>query len=74
MQELVSRGFYTPEEAARAAAKNYVTRAFGVEPNVEVEVTEIPVRKGRPVPALLRWPLGHGGRRGYPVNDQYLWC
>jgi len=45
MQELVSRGFYTPEEAARAAAKNFVTRALGVEPNVEVEVTETPVVK-----------------------------
>lgn len=45
MQELVSRGFYTPEEAARAAAKNFVTRALGVEPTVEVEVTEIPVAK-----------------------------
>ena len=45
MQELVSRGFYTPEEAARAAAKNFVTRALGVEPTVEVEITEIPVVK-----------------------------
>ena len=45
MQELVARGFYTPEEAARAAAKNFVTRALGVEPVVEVEVTEIPVVK-----------------------------
>jgi PPM family protein phosphatase len=45
MQELVSRGFYTPEEAARAAAKNFVTRALGVEPTVEVEVTEIPVAR-----------------------------
>jgi protein phosphatase len=45
MQELVARGFYTPEEAARAAAKNFVTRALGVEPVVEVEVTEIPVAK-----------------------------
>jgi protein phosphatase len=45
LQELVSRGFYTPEEAQRAAAKNYVTRALGVEPTVEVDVTEIPVDK-----------------------------
>ena len=45
MQELVSRGFYTPEEAARAAAKNFVTRALGVEPTVEVEITEMPVVK-----------------------------
>jgi PPM family protein phosphatase len=46
MQELVARGFYTPEEAQRAAAKNYVTRALGVENTVEVDVTEIPVEKG----------------------------
>jgi protein phosphatase len=46
MQELVARGFYTPEEAQRAAAKNYVTRALGVEAHVEVDVTEIPVEKG----------------------------
>ncbi len=45
LQELVSRGFYTPEEAQRAAAKNYVTRALGVEATVEVDVTEIPVDK-----------------------------
>ena len=43
LQELVARGFYTPEEAQRAAAKNYVTRALGVELTVEVDVTEIPV-------------------------------
>ena len=45
LQELVARGFYTPEEAQRAASKNYVTRALGVEPTVEVDVTEIPVLK-----------------------------
>ncbi len=45
LQELVQRGFYTPEEAQRAAAKNYVTRALGVEPTVDVDVTEVPVRK-----------------------------
>jgi serine/threonine protein phosphatase PrpC len=45
LQELVSRGFYTPEEAQRAAQKNYVTRALGVEPVVEVDVTEVPVLK-----------------------------
>ncbi|MDH4105538.1 MAG: Stp1/IreP family PP2C-type Ser/Thr phosphatase [Gammaproteobacteria bacterium] len=45
LQELVSRGFYTPEEAQRAAAKNYVTRALGVEPTVDVEITELPALK-----------------------------
>src|SRR6202171_2882715 len=46
LQELVDRGFYSAEEAQRAANKNYVTRALGVEPNVEVEVQELPVQKG----------------------------
>jgi PPM family protein phosphatase len=46
LQELVDRGFYSVEEAQRAANKNYVTRALGVEPNVEVEIQEQPVTKG----------------------------
>src|ERR1700735_2505586 len=46
LQELVDRGFYSAEEAQRAANKNYVTRALGVEPNVEVEIQEVPVNKG----------------------------
>jgi protein phosphatase len=46
LQELVDRGFYSAEEAQRAANKNYVTRALGVEPNVDVEIREEPVSKG----------------------------
>jgi protein phosphatase len=46
LQELVDRGFYSPAEAQRAANKNYVTRALGVEPNVDVEIQEQPVTKG----------------------------
>ncbi len=46
LQELVDRGFYTPEEAQRVTNKNYVTRALGVEPSVEVEVHEEPVQRG----------------------------
>ncbi|MGH8220520.1 MAG: Stp1/IreP family PP2C-type Ser/Thr phosphatase [Steroidobacteraceae bacterium] len=46
LQELVDRGFYSVEEAQRATNKNYVTRALGVEPNVEVEVQDVPVQKG----------------------------
>ena len=46
LQELVDRGFYSPEEAQRAANKNYVTRALGVEASVEVEVQEHPAQRG----------------------------
>ncbi len=46
LQELVDRGFYTPEEAQRVTNKNYVTRALGVEPTVEVEIREEPVHRG----------------------------
>jgi serine/threonine protein phosphatase PrpC len=40
LQELVDRGFYSAEEAARSTNRNYVTRALGVEPAVEVEIHE----------------------------------
>jgi protein phosphatase len=46
MQELVDRGFFSPDEAMRSANRNYVTRALGVEPTVEVEVQEESARKG----------------------------
>jgi protein phosphatase len=43
LQELVDRGFYSEEEAQRSTNRNYVTRALGVEPTVEVEVHEYSV-------------------------------
>ncbi len=46
LQELVDRGFYSQAEAARATNKNYVTRALGVEPTVDVEIHEHAVSKG----------------------------
>ena len=46
LQELVDRGFYSPEEAQRAANKNYVTRALGVEPTVDVDLQEEVAQKG----------------------------
>ncbi len=46
LQELVDRGFYSAEEAQRSTNRNYVTRALGVEPTVEVEVHEYDVLQG----------------------------
>ena len=46
LQELVDRGFYSHEEAQRSTNRNYVTRALGVEPTVEVEVHEHDVLPG----------------------------
>jgi protein phosphatase len=43
LQELVDRGIYSEEEAQRSTNRNYVTRALGVEPTVEVEVQEYDV-------------------------------
>lgn len=45
LQELVDRGFYSREEAARSTNKNYVTRALGVESKVDVEINEYEVLK-----------------------------
>ncbi|MDX1454003.1 MAG: Stp1/IreP family PP2C-type Ser/Thr phosphatase [Gammaproteobacteria bacterium] len=46
LQELVSRGFYTPEEARKSLNKNLVTRALGIEPTVKVDVQEDVVLQG----------------------------
>jgi PPM family protein phosphatase len=46
LQELVDRGFYSQEEAQRSTNRNYVTRALGVDLNVEVEVQEVDALRG----------------------------
>ena len=46
IQELIDRGFFTPEEAAENTPKNLVTRALGIELNVEVDVQEQEVEAG----------------------------
>jgi protein phosphatase len=40
IQELIDRGLYTPEEAAKNTPKNLVTRAVGIEMEVQVDVNE----------------------------------
>jgi serine/threonine protein phosphatase PrpC len=45
LQELVDRGFYSQEEAQRSSNRNYVTRALGVEPGVDVEIQELDIEK-----------------------------
>ena len=40
VQELVNRGFYTPEEAREATHKNIVTRALGIGEEVEYDLQE----------------------------------
>ena len=46
IQELIDRGFYTPEEAAENTPKNLVTRALGIENKVEVDVIEEAISPG----------------------------
>jgi len=40
LQELVDKGFYTPEEARKSQNRNLVTRAMGIELNVSPDVQE----------------------------------
>ncbi|HJT18879.1 MAG TPA: Stp1/IreP family PP2C-type Ser/Thr phosphatase [Nitrospira sp.] len=62
--EQVQRGLLTEQEAERSPKRNIVTRALGVEPHVEVEIGEIPVRRGD------RFLLCSDGlTRGVPVQD-----
>jgi protein phosphatase len=46
IQELIDRGLYSPEDAARNAPKNLVTRALGIEADVRVDVAEEKVEPG----------------------------
>jgi protein phosphatase len=46
IQELIDRGLYSPEDAARNAPKNLVTRALGIEPEVRVDIAEENVEAG----------------------------
>ena len=46
VQELIDRGFFTPEEAEANTPKNLVTRALGIDATVEVDVTEQATRPG----------------------------
>lgn len=40
LRELIERGFYTEEEARQSSNKNLVTRALGVESDVQVDIGE----------------------------------
>ena len=40
MQELIDKGFYSPEEAAEQVNKNLVTRGLGVEASVQPDVAD----------------------------------
>jgi PPM family protein phosphatase len=46
MQELIDRGFYTPEQARNSLNKNLVTRAIGIDENVQVDIQEDIVMTG----------------------------
>ena len=46
IEELIARGHYTRDEAAKLVRKNIVTRALGVEPEVSVDIIEDTVEVG----------------------------
>jgi PPM family protein phosphatase len=46
VQELIDRGFFTPEEAEANTPKNLVTRALGIDQTVEVDIQEEATRPG----------------------------
>lgn len=44
--EMVAQGVITEEQARLSAQSNVITRALGIQPDVEVEVHEVPYEKG----------------------------
>ena len=51
--ELVARGKLTEEQAERHPQRSVITRALGPEPEVEVDVADLPGARRRRVPAVL---------------------
>jgi len=45
LQELIDRGFYTPEEAQNSLNKNLVTKALGIDPSILPDIQEELVMK-----------------------------
>lgn len=46
VEELIAKGYYSREEAKQSINKNIVTRALGIEAEVDVDVLEEPVEVG----------------------------
>ena len=46
LQELVDKGFYTPEQARESLNKNLVTRAVGIDSDVEADIQDEAVEPG----------------------------
>jgi protein phosphatase len=46
LQEQIDSGIITPEQAKKAAHKNLVTKALGIDPTVEPELHEYPTKPG----------------------------
>lgn len=46
LQELIDKGFYTPEEAKHSLNKNLVTRAMGIDPRVQADLQEEMISPG----------------------------
>src|SRR5918912_67128 len=46
LQEQIDSGIITPEQAKKAAHKNLVTKALGIDPVVEPEIHEYPTKPG----------------------------
>ena len=46
LQEQIDSGIITPEQAKKAAHKNLVTKALGIDPTVEPEIHEYPTKPG----------------------------
>ena len=60
LQELVDRGFYSAEEAQRAANKNYVTRALGRRAQRGRGDPGSAGQQGRGIRAVFGRTVGHG--------------
>ena len=80
--EMVSQKVITEEQARLSAQSNVITRALGVKPDLEVDITELPYERGdrfmlctdgihgsMPEKELVRMVSDHSGTLGALVDD-----
>ena len=70
VQAMVEKGQLTESEARVHPRKHFITRALGVENNVECDVNEVTIPEGGQSSDLHRRPDQYGGGGGDPPYDR----
>ncbi len=72
LQEQIESGMITKEQARFSQNKNLVTRAVGIDPDVETEIHTYPVQPGDIYLLCSDGLSGHGRGRRHPLDPEHV--